>query len=338
MEKRILTGIKPTGTIHLGNYFGAIRQMVALQEEGEMFMFLADLHALTDFSEDGKRHHAETFKEVSHNAIRAYIALGINPEKVVIYRQSEFPQVTELFWIFSCLLKHQYLTIGHAYKDARQRDVQPDLGTFLYPVLMAADILLPGAEMVPVGKDQKQHLEMTREIARKFNMVTQSTYFTEPQEHIVEDTAAVPGTDGEKMSKSRKNILPIFGDEDIIRRSIMAIKTDSTPAGQPIQPGGCTVCRYLELLLPKEEYGSIANRCMNGTVQYKELKETLITAYLAYFQDARKTYQKLEQDTEFIDRVLHRHRSRVTKLLNTRLEEVRAIIGFEVPARRGFFG
>ena len=279
------------------------------------------------------------FGKISRDVIRSYIALGIDPKKTVIYRQSDFPQITELMWIFSCMFGQQYLTIGHAYKDAVQRDTQPGLGTFLYPMLMAADILLPGAAVVPVGRDQVQHIEIAREVARKFATVTGTPYFTEPRERTIEERMTVPGTDGNKMSKSHGNVLPIFGSAERITAAIKGITTDSTPAGRPIEPGACTVCTYLELLMPREEYGGIANKCTNGTITYKELKETLITVYFEHFNGVRERYAELEKDAGYLDGVLRRHHTRVDELLTRRLREVRDILGFgTAPGRKSFFG
>ncbi len=336
-NRKIITGIKPTGSIHLGNYFGTIRQIVDLQDSGEMFVFLADLHALTGCSDADSRHDSNLFEKYSHDVIRAYVALGVDPKKTVIYRQSEFPQITELTWIFSCLLKHQFLTIGHAYKDALQQEKEPGLGVFLYPVLMAADILLLGANTVPVGKDQVQHVEMAREIARKFNMLTETRYFSEPQEQVVKETAVVPGIDGRKMSKSYDNVLPIFADETEIRKRIMGITTDSTPAGQPIRPDNCTICSYLELLLSREKYGDVANKCLHGKISYKELKEMLVDAYLDYFKDARETYAKLENNSSYIDRLLGQHRKKMDTLFTDRLNEVRRMLGLGIPHKQKWF-
>ena len=336
-KKRILTGIKPTGEVHLGNYFGAIREMVRLQEDGEMFLFVADLHALTSLS-DGGGHDAEAFRMTGDNLLRAYIALGINPDRVVIYRQSEFPQIAELAWMFSCLVKMQFLSIGHAYKDAMQKGGEPGLGVFLYPALMAADILLPSAEVVPVGADQIQHIEIAREFARKFNTATGSSVFAEPQERVLDETRVVSGTDGGKMSKSKNNILPIFGDEAMIRKRIAGIVTDSTPAGEAFDPGVNIVCDYLRLVMPSDEYGTIANKCSAGGMTHKELKDLLAERYLAYFKDAREKYKVLGKSSGRIASVLAKHRNRVDALLTERLNDARNALGLPVVRnRRGLF-
>ena len=336
-KKRILTGLKPTGSLHLGNYLGSIRQMVEAQEEGEQFLFLADLHALTDLGEDGKEHDKEMYKKTGDDMLKAYIALGIDPEKTTIYRQSEFPQILEATWLLACPLKFQFLTTGHAYKDALQNNRNPGLGTFLYPALMAADILLPNADVVPVGKDQVQHIEMTREIARRFNAIVKEAYFTEPNERTTEEVATIPGIDGRKMSKSKGNTLPIFESEEVTRKKIMNITTDSTPAGQPISTKNCTVCTYLKLLLTEKEYGKIANKCTNGNITYKELKERLVEEYKAYFKEPREAYKKMQKDKQYTEKILKKDRKKINKLFTQRLNEMKELLGLTKPQKTGFW-
>ncbi len=326
-KKRILTGLQPTGALHMGNYFGALRQMTDAQDEGEMYFFIADLHALTDISNEQAQHSATERKENSQHLLAASIALGIDPKKSIVYRQSDFPQIAELMWIISCMLKHNFLTTGHAYKDAAQEKQDVGLGVFLYPALMAADILIADAQVVPVGQDQAQHVELTREIARKFNHIAHEDYFTEPQEQIQKEVAIIPGLDGEKMSKSKGNTLPIFADEETIRKRIMSIVTDSTPQGQPINTETCLPCIYLEKIMPREEYGTIANRCSKGDSTYKELKEVLVEQYLTYFKDAREKYEKISKDTRYLEKVLERNRKKVSTLFTKQLTKVKQVLG-----------
>ena len=326
-KKRILTGLQPTGALHMGNYFGALRQMTDAQDEGEMYFFIADLHALTDISNEQAQHSATERKENSQHLLAASIALGIDPKKSIVYRQSDFPQIAELMWVISCMLKHNFLTTGHAYKDAAQEKQDVGLGVFLYPALMAADILIADAQVVPVGQDQAQHVELTREIARKFNHIAREDYFTEPQEQIQKEVAIIPGLDGEKMSKSKGNTLPIFADEETIRKRIMSIVTDSTPQGQPINTETCLPCIYLEKIMPREEYGTIANRCSKGDSTYKELKEVLVEQYLTYFKDAREKYEKISKDTRYLEKVLERNRKKVSTLFTKQLTKVKQVLG-----------
>ena len=325
--QRILTGLQPTGDLHIGNYLGSVRQMIDLQDAGEMFFFVADLHALTHLSDEQQQCSAEERSENSRHILAAGIALGIDPKKSIIYRQSDFPQITEMAWIFSCMLKHNFLTVGHAYKDTVQNNAEAGLGVFLYPVLMAADILIADAEIVPVGKDQAQHIELAREIARKCNHIARQQYFKEPQEQIQEETAVIPGADGEKMSKSKGNTLPIFEEEEALRKRILGIVTDSTPKGEPINPGTCLPCTYLEKVMPREEYGTVINRCSKGDITYKELKEMLTEHYLHYFEDARKKYDKIIQDTKYLEKVLNHNRKKLDNLFTTRLHEVKKMLG-----------
>ncbi|MCY4576900.1 MAG: tryptophan--tRNA ligase [Candidatus Kaiserbacteria bacterium] len=325
--KRILTGLQPTGALHIGNYFGAVRQMVELQEVGELYFFIADLHALTDLSDERTQQSSAQRQENSRHLLAASIALGIDPKRTIVYRQSDFPQITELMWIISCMLKHTFLTTGHAYKDAVQEQQDVGLGVFLYPALMAADILIANAEIVPVGQDQAQHVELTREMARKFNHIAGEAYFTEPQEQIQQAVAVIPGLDGKKMSKSKGNTLPIFADEEVLRKQIMSIVTDSTPQGEPINPETCLPCVYLEKIMPQEEYGTIANRCTTGNISYKELKELLVEQYGRYFKDAREQYEKLIDDKKHLEKVLERNRKHLDAHFTKQLTKVKQVLG-----------
>ena len=326
-KKRILTGLQPTGDLHIGNYFGAVRQMVDLQDAGELYFFIADLHALTDLSDEQARQNAKERQENSRHLLAASIALGIDPKKSIVYRQSDFPQITELMWVIACMLKHNFLTIGHAYKDAVQEKQNVGLGVFLYPALMAADILIANAEVVPVGQDQAQHIELTREIARKFNHTAQEQHFTEPQGQIQQAVATIPGLDGGKMSKSKGNTLPIFADEAALRKRIMSIVTDSTPQGKPINAETCLPCVYLEKIMPREEYGTVVNRCSKGDITYKEIKELLAEQYLTYFKDARERYEKISDDTKYLEKILGHNRKKLNDLFTEQLTAVKQMLG-----------
>ena len=327
MKERILTGLKPTGDVHVGNYFGAIEQIIDLQKEGDVFLFVADLHALTGLSDRVGAHDRARQESLSDSFIRSFIALGADPDRVTLYRQSDFPQTTELAWLFACTVKMGFLATAHAYKDAKQKGAEPSVATYLYPALMAADILLPDATVVPVGKDQAQHLELAREFARKFNRLAGEEYFIEPREKVRNQTMTVPGVDGEKMSKSKSNTVPIFGPEDEIRRRIRGIITDSTPAGEPIDPAACVVCAYLRLILPSEEYEALADQCRAGKVTYKDLKDSCADRFLQYFSEARERYAEAERDDQFVERTLDRNREKVDALFTKRLSEVRELLG-----------
>ena len=331
-KKRVLTGLKPTGSVHLGNYFGSIRQIVDLQnnqDANEVYFFVADMHALTGLHDVNEwEGRAMQVNHVEH-LLCASVALGVDPERSIVYRQSDFPQIFELSWIFSCMLRSQFLSIGHAYKSVVERDMlNLGLGVFLYPVLMAADILIADADVVPVGKDQIQHVEIAREIARKFNTCSgEKAYFKEPKEIVKDSSAVIPGTDGEKMSKSKGNILPIFDDEEEIRRNIMSIVTSSAPKGVPIDPSACLVCTYLEKMLPRSEYAAVVARCTAGNTSYRELKELLFEKFLSYFADARDTYARISQDRGYVERVFSDGKQRVDSFFTERLHEARRLLG-----------
>lgn len=327
MTKRILTGLKPTGDLHVGNYFGAVKPLVDLQEkEGEIFLFVADLHALTGLA-SAQTCGKEQMQKHTDSFIKAYVALGIDPDNVVLYRQSDFPQVTELAWIFSCMVKMPFLTMAHAYKDAKEKGESPSVGTFLYPALMAADILLPGAAVVPVGKDQVQHLEVAREFARRFNHLVGKQYFADPEELVSEHTMVVPGIDGEKMSKSKQNTIPIFGPEQGIRDRIQRVVTDSTAVGEPIDPSQSLLCSYLQLFMSPESYATVAERCKAGSVSYRELKELCAEEYLAYFADARARYEAIATDDQFVENLLKKKRERINTLFVERMREIHNLLG-----------
>ena len=333
MAQKIITGIKPTGIVHLGNYFGTIKQMEELQSEGDLYVFIADLHALTSLSDDEALHSAEQFCARTYHVLSALIALGIDPKRTILYRQSDFPQITEIMWLFTCLLRHQFLATGHAFKDAQAQSKAVGLGTFMYPVLMAADILSLNIDCVPVGKDQAQHIEIAREIARKCNTKLGVDYFKEPQERILEDVAVIPGTDGEKMSKSRGNVIPLFSDEATIKQSIMRITTDSTPAGAPLPLASTTIGKYLALLLPEEHYRQTEEQCTKGEIGYKELKELLLEAHLSYFAKARATYEQLQSDESALETLLTQNNATLTTQLNETLTTLRGLFGM-IPRKK----
>ena len=311
--KRILTGVKPTGAFHLGNYVSAVKPLLALQQEkdAEIYLFEADLHALAD--KDAK-------KSTETDLFAAYVALGVDPKRVVMYRQSEFPQITELAWIFTCLSTLPYLQMGHAYKDATQKGREGKMGLLMYPVLMAADILLPDAEVIPVGEDQRQHLEVARDMARKFNQ-TYGDYFKEPEGMIQKDFI-LPGTDGEKMSKSNNNTIPMFGTDEEIRKSIMGIVTDSTPQGEPLDPNTCVICTLLKCIASDEEYAAMEKRYKEGSISYKEAKEYLYDTFMKHFAEARETYKTIKSED-----ILAPRRDALRTMFDKRLQEIRTLIG-----------
>ena len=305
---KTLTGIKPTGKLHMGNYFGAIKPL--LEMDGDVYLFIADLHSLTV-------EHENLGKDVEHIA-KALIAFS-GKKKITIYKQSDFPQLTELFWILTNLTTIPQLELGHAFKDSDKNNI----GILLYPVLMASDILLPDADIVPVGKDQEQHLEMSRELARKFNN-RYGKFFKEPKAKLVVESESIIGTDGEnKMSKSLNNTIPIFSDEEEIRKSIMSIKTDSTAQGSPCDPNN-TVNELLKLVSSEEEMKEVQNKCKEGSITYKELKELLFERFIKYFSPAREKYNSLSASD--VDKVLSSSYKEINKLFEDRLNEIRSLV------------
>ena len=305
---KTLTGIKPTGKLHMGNYFGAIKPL--LDMDGDVYLFIADLHSLTV-------EHENLGKDVEHIA-KALIAFS-GKKKITIYKQSDFPQLTELFWILTNLTTIPQLELGHAFKDSDKKNI----GVLLYPVLMASDILLPDADIVPVGKDQEQHLEMSRELARKFNN-RYGKFFKEPKAKLVVESESIIGTDGEnKMSKSLNNTIPIFSDEEEIRKSIMSIKTDSTAQGSPCDPNN-TVNELLKLVSSEEEMKEVQNKCKEGSITYKELKELLFERFIKYFSPAREKYNSLSASD--VDKVLSSSYKEINKLFEDRLNEIRSLV------------
>ena len=246
---RVLSGVQPSGTLHVGNYFGAIRQFVRLQEDNECFFFLADLHALTTVQDPVR------LRELITDLAAGYLALGLDPGKSVVYRQSDLPEVTELSWYLSTVTSMGLLQRCHSFKDKVAQGVVPNHGLFAYPVLMAADILIVKSDVVPVGKDQKQHLEVTRDVAASFHAAYGDEVFVLPRPLILEDVAVVPGIDGRKMSKSYDNTIEIFGPEKPIRKKIMGIVTDSTPVEAPKPTEGNALYHLLKIFAPDEGRG-----------------------------------------------------------------------------------
>jgi tryptophanyl-tRNA synthetase len=228
-KKTLVSGIKSTGTLHIGNYFGAMRQFLTLQDSYDCNIFVADLHSLTTLQ------NKEEMQNIIKDTVAGYLAIGLNPEKVTLYKQSDVPQVTELAWIFNCITTMPYLMRAHAFKDAEAKNKEINVGVFDYPLLMAADILIEQAHIVPVGADQKQHIEIARDTAQKFNS-TFGEAFVIPEAFIDETVQTIPGIDGQKMSKSYGNIIPLFADEETLRKAVMSITTDSKGVEEPKDP------------------------------------------------------------------------------------------------------
>lgn len=317
---RVLSGIQPSGRLHLGNYFGAIRQHIALQQQQECFFFLADLHALTTVSDPAQ------LRQFSHLAAATYLALGLDPRKVTFFRQSDIPEVTDLYWILSNVTPMGLLERCHSYKDKLAQGIAPNHGLFSYPVLMAADILLYKADLVPVGQDQKQHIEVARDIAQKFNLAFGETLRV-PQEMIVKETAIVPGLDGRKMSKSYGNTLELFLDDAELRKRVFAIKTDSAPVHQPKDPDQCNLFQIYRLFASPEEEAKKRQAYCGGGASYKEMKEELFELIRTFFAPHRARYQALLKDEAEVNRILREGGMKARLDASATLEAVKRAVG-----------
>jgi tryptophanyl-tRNA synthetase len=319
---RVLSGVQPSGNLHIGNYFGAIRQFLNLQEEHECFYFLADLHALTTV-QDPPRFHG-----LVQDLATGFLALGLDPSRSVIYRQSDLSEVAELTWYLSTVTSMGLLQRCHSFKDKVAQGVVPNHGLFAYPVLMAADILIVKSDLVPVGKDQKQHLEVTRDIAGSFHTVFGSEVFVLPEPLILDDVAVVPGLDGRKMSKSYDNTIDIFGPEKTIRSKIMSIVTDSTPVEDPKPTEDNALYHLLKLFAPDESERSwIETAFAEGGVGYGDMKKRLFDYYLATFGEARARFEELRNDPSEVERVLAAGADKARETAAPLMDEVRRAVG-----------
>ena len=320
--KRILTGIQPTGALHLGNYFGAMRPAIRLQEEGEAFYFIADYHALTTIQDPALLH------EYSRGVALDFLACGLDPARVCFFRQSDVPQVTELAWVLSTVTPMGLLERAHSYKDKVAHGVPASHGLFAYPVLMAADILLYDSDVVPVGKDQKQHLEITRDLAVKFNEVFGET-FKMPEPRIQEATAIVPGLDGQKMSKSYSNTIEIFAEEKAIRKKIMSLVTDSTPVEAPKDPAGSTILALYRLVAPPEDAARMEDEFRAGGVGYGDFKKRLFGAVWEYFAPMRARREEILAEKSYLDDVLAHGARQARAAASHVMHRVRRAVGLK---------
>jgi tryptophanyl-tRNA synthetase len=312
---RILTGIQPSGTLHIGNYFGAIKPAVELQQRGEAFYFIADYHSMTTLTDAAER------RKNTLDVALDFLACGLDPKKSVFWRQSDLPEVCELAWILGTLTPMGLLERAHSYKDKVAKGISPNFGLFAYPVLMAADILLYNANLVPVGKDQKQHLEMTRDIAIKFNQTYAET-FVVPDPEIREEVAVVPGLDGQKMSKSYGNTIDIFGDEKATRKKIMGIVMDSRTPAEPKPDADRNIAvQLLKLVAPPEVARDYEERLRAGGLGYGDLKKALFEHYWNHFADARQRRAELAANLDHVNQILadgaQRARTEAAKVLKS---------------------
>lgn len=317
---RVLSGIQPSGRLHIGNFFGAMRQHLALQAEHECFYFIADYHALTSNPKpaDVAQHTLDVTMD--------YISLGLDTKKTVFWRQSDVPEVVELAWLLSCITPMGLLQRCTSFKDKVAQGISANHGLFAYPVLQAADILIYKSDLVPVGADQKQHIEVTRDIAIRFNNAY-GEVFTVPKEHIIESVAVVPGTDGQKMSKSYNNTIGIFEPEKSARKKIMSIVTDSTPVEEPKDPDKCNVFALLKLVASPDELAVWENRYRSGGMGYSEAKKRLADLMIEYFTPFRQKRTELENNIDYVKEVLAGGAERARAVARETLEQARGAVG-----------
>ena len=317
---RILSGIQPSGKLHIGNYFGAMCQHLSLQAQNDGFYFIADYHALTS-SPDPKQ-----LRKNSLDVAMDYIALGLDTEKTVFWRQSDVPEVVEFAWILSCLTPMGLLQRCTSYKDKVAQGLSPTHGLFAYPVLQAADILIFNSDLVPVGADQKQHIEVTRDIAVKFNN-TYGEILTVPEVSILKSVAVVPGVDGRKMSKSYDNTIEIFEPENQVKKKIMRIVTDSTPVEEPKDPEKCNIFALLKLVASPEELSEWENKYRSGGTGYGTVKKRLVELMLDYFKPYRQKRKELQDDQDFVKKVLKDGAQKAGAVARETLDKVRKVAG-----------
>src|ERR1043166_1263134 len=317
---RILSGIQPSGPLHIGNYFGMMEPAVALQAEGEALYFIADYHALTSLRDP------EALRANSRRVALDFLACGLDPDRATLFRHSDVPQVTELAWILSTVAPMGLFERAHSYKDKLARGMSPTVGLFNYPILMAADILIYDSDVVPVGKDQKQHMEMTRDLAVKMNE-TFGTIFKLPDARIQPATETVPGIDGQKMSKSYGNNIDIFGDEKETRKRVMSIVTDSTPIEAPKDPERSTIVQLYSLFVSKGELANMKEQFKKGGTGYGDFKKELFEKLWEYFAPMRKRPEEILRDKSYIDDVLNRGAKRANEIADQVMERVRRAVG-----------
>lgn len=320
---RILTGIQSTGTPHLGNLLGAILPAIKMANNpsNESFLFIADLHSLTQIKD------AKLIQDNTYSTAAAWLAFGLNLEKTVFYRQSDVPQVSELSWYLSCFFPYQRLTLAHSFKDKADRLEDVNSGLFTYPMLMAADILLYDANIVPVGKDQLQHLEMTRDVASRFHSKMGET-FVMPDAKVQENTMLIPGTDGAKMSKSKNNIINIFLNDKKLRKQIMGIQTDSISMEDPKNPDSCNVFKLFKLIASPNEIASMKANYEGGNYGYGHAKQALFELLIKKFSKERETYNYYMENLSEVDKALEIGAKKASLVANEVLSRVRKKLGY----------
>jgi len=321
-KKILLSGVKPTGRPHIGNYFGAMKQFVDLQDKYQAYVFIADFHALTT-ARDAKQLRQDTL-----DLAIDYLAIGLDPEKVIFFKQSDVAEHTDLAWIFNCLTTMPYLARAHAFKDAEAKSKEVNVGLFDYPILMAADILLYDSDVVPVGQDQKQHVEIARDTAEKFNFNYGDT-FKLPVPLILDDVKTVVGLDGQKMSKSYGNTIPLFADEKEIKRLVMSIKTDSKGVEEPKNPEDCNVFA-LHKLFSEQDLPELKRRYVEGGIGYKESKEILIANMNKFLAPLRERREEIAKNPDEVIQILKNGAGLARAKAKLKMNDVRAKVGIDL--------
>jgi len=320
-QKTILSGIQPSGKLHIGNYFGAMRQHIRMQEEGDAFYFLANYHSLTSVN-DGK-----LLEEYTMDVVLDYLALGLDPNKCTFFAQSDVPQTTELAWILGCLTPVSLMEKGVAYKDKVASGLKPNIGLFTYPILQAADILIYHSHLVPVGEDQKQNIEICRDLAGKLNRAYDEELLIIPEEYIVKSVATVPGIDGRKMSKSYDNTINIFAEGKALKKRVMSIQTDSTALEDPKDPDTCNVFALIKLFADDETREEVAEKYRAGGYGYGHAKKELLGLIEGYFDEAREKRKELEKDPDYVHDVLREGGKKARERAETVMEPIREATG-----------
>jgi len=323
MKKRLLSGIQPSGTIHIGNYFGAIKQFVTLQDQYDSFVFIADLHAITTIQDK---------KELSQNIINValdYLACGLDPEKVCLFKQSDVPVVAELAWYFNCITTMPYLERATAYKDAHMKAKEVNVGLFDYPILMAADILIYDSNVVPVGQDQKQHVEYARDTAQKFNNIFGETFII-PEPLIMKEVAIVPGIDGRKMSKSYGNTIPLFGTDEEIKKAVMKIVTDSKTPEEKKDPETCNIFALHKLFLNEDDLSILRDKYIKGGLGYKESKEMLLVEILNLIKPMREKREIYSKNLDKVREILNKGAEKAKKIAGEKINIIRDNVGVRI--------
>ena len=322
-KKILLSGVQPTGRVHIGNYFGAMKQFVDLQDTYDCYIFIADYHAMTTVQDK------ERLNKGIIDVALDYLAIGLDPKKVILFKQSDVPQVTELAWMFNCITTVPYLMRAHAFKDREAKNEEVNVGLFDYPILMASDILMQDSDIVPVGQDQKQHIEYSRDIAQKFNNVYGET-FKIPEPFILSNVETVPGTDGRKMSKSYGNVIPLFATDEEIKKAVMSIPTDSKGVAESKNPDESNLYAIHKLFLNEDGRKAVREKYEKGGMGYKEAKEMLIKDITDFIRPIREKREMLAKDMDTVFDILKEGGKRASMRAEKKMADVRKKVGVDV--------